>query len=172
VLGVRVHHNAIRFNRREEHNGTCGGEPYGLGYGVAVGPGSAAVEANVFDHNRHDIASNGKPGSFYTAAYNLVLGGAHDHSFDVHGGADRDDATGIAGSAFVIHHNTFLQSRRPAVLLRGIPIHGAWVYKNETVHDRESDAFRQMNSFGRLFVRDNGTGIKRPPLERPSSGGP
>ena len=99
---------------------------YGLGYGVVVGPGSAAIEANVFHHNRHDIASDGRPGSFYTATYNRVRGGAVDHSFDVHGGSDCNDATSVAGSGFVIHHNTFEESNKPAVRLRGIPIRGAW----------------------------------------------
>jgi hypothetical protein len=101
ILGVRVHHNVMRFNRRREHNGTCDHD-YGLGYGVVVGPGSANIEANVFDHNRHDIASDGTPGASYTATYNLVLTGAVDHSFDVHGGKDRKDCTNVAGSAFVI----------------------------------------------------------------------
>jgi hypothetical protein len=129
VQGVRVHHNVIQFNRRHEHNGTCGDHAYGLGYGVVVGPGSATIEANVFDHNRHDIASDGLPGSQYTAAYNLVLDGAVEHSFDVHGGKDRDDCTNIAGTAFVIRHNTFLQAHKPAVRMRGIPMTGAWIYK-------------------------------------------
>lgn len=102
VQGVRVHHNVIQFNRRHEHNGTCGPHAYGLGYGVVVGPGSATIEANVFDHNRHDIAADGSPGEFYTATYNLVLDGAVEHSFDVHGGADRcasDNHTGCLGIA-------------------------------------------------------------------------
>jgi hypothetical protein len=161
VQGVRVHHNVIRFNRRQEHNGTCKSEPYGLGYGVVVGPGSVAVEANVFDHNRHDIASGGRPGSFYTATYNLVLGGAVDHSFDVHGGTDREDATNIAGSGFVIHHNTFVESDQPAVHLRGVPIRGAWVYKNETSADTEGRAFIQDLPPGRFHVTDNKTGVRR-----------
>ena len=170
VQGVRVHHNVIQFNRRIEHNGTCGSHRYGLGYGVVVGPGSATIEANVFDHNRHDIASDGKPGSFYTATYNLVLGGAAGHSFDVHGGRDRDDTTNIAGSGFVIHHNTWVQSDTPAVVLRGVPIRGAWVYKNETSDDKESDAFTQLSAFAlvnasdrRFSVRDNATSVKRSP---------
>ena len=163
VQGVRVHHNVIRFNRRQEHNGTCGSDAYGLGYGVVVGPGSVAVEANIFDHNRHDIASGGRPGSFYTATYNLVLGGAVDHSFDVHGGTDREDATNIAGSGFVIHHNTFVESDKPAVRLRGVPIRGAWVYKNETSDNKEADAFTQINARGRFNVTDNATSVRRNP---------
>lgn len=159
VMGVRVHHNVIQFNRRQEHNGTCGDHDYGLGYGIEVSPGSAIIEANVFDHNRHDIASDGTPGAYYTAIYNLVLTGAVGHSFDVHGGVDRADCTDIAGSAFEIHHNTFLQSRESAVVIRGIPLKGAWMYKNETHDDDEGDAFKQTNAHGNFFVEDNRTNI-------------
>jgi hypothetical protein len=162
VQGVRVHHNVMQYNRRQEHNGTCGRD-YGLGYGVVVGPGSVTIEANVFDHNRHDIAASGTPGTHYTAAYNLILGGAVQHSFDVHGGADRKDCTNIAGSAFVIHHNTFLQAHEPAVRLRGIPMQGAWIYKNETRDDSQSDAFNQVNASGNFSVVDNATNVNRFP---------
>jgi hypothetical protein len=170
VQGVRVHHNVMQFNRREENDGTCG-KNYGLGYGVVVGPGSAVIEANVFDHNRHDIASDGSPGAFYTAVYNLVLDGAVDHSFDVHGGEDRGDCTNIAGSGFVIHHNTFLQAHDPAVLIRGVPMQGAWIYKNETRDDEEGDAFDQTNASGNFHVSDNRYNINRFPAWRVSFGG-
>ena len=73
-----------------------------------------------------------RPARIYTATYNLVLAGAVEHSYDVHGGKDREDCTNVAGSGFVIHHNTFLQAHKPAVRLRGIPIKGAWIYKNTT----------------------------------------
>jgi hypothetical protein len=171
VQGVRVHHNVIQFNRRHEHNNTCGAHNYGLGYGVVVGPGSATIEANVFDHNRHDIASDGSPGAHYTAIYNLVLDGAVEQSFDVHGGADRKDCTNIAGTAFVIHHNTFLQSHKPAVRMRGIPMTGAWIYKNETRDDDQSDAFNQINSSGNFTVEDNATSINHFPAWFISFGG-
>jgi FG-GAP-like repeat len=171
VQGVRVHHNVIQFNRRHEHNNTCGSHNYGLGYGVVIGPGSVTIEANVFDHNRHDIASDGRPGAHYTATYNLVLAGAVQHSFDVHGGEDRGDCTNIAGSAFVIHHNTFLQSHKPAVRMRGIPMTGAWIYKNETRDDEIGDAFNQINSHGKFTVDDNLTSINRFPAWFISFGG-
>jgi hypothetical protein len=174
IMGVRVHHNVIQFNRRREHNGTCGGNPYGLGYGVEIGSetgGSAIIEANVFDHNRHDIASRGGSGSSYTAIYNLVLTGAVEQSFDVHGGKDRKDCTNIAGAAFIIHHNTFLQSRKPALIIRGIPISGAWIYKNETHDDQTGDAFSQINSSGNFFVSDNKTSVDKFPAWFISFGG-
>jgi hypothetical protein len=171
VQGVRVHHNVIQFNRRHEHNNTCGSHNYGLGYGVVVGPGSATIEANVFDHNRHDIASDGSPGAHYTATYNLVLDGAVEQSFDVHGGADRKDCTNIAGTAFVIHHNTFLQSHKPAVRMRGIPMTGAWIYNNETCDDDEGNALNQINSSGNFTVEDNATSINHFPAWFVSFGG-
>ena len=170
VIGVRVHHNVFQFNRREEHNGTCD-KDYGLGYPISVGPGSAIIEANVFDHNRHDIASDGQPGASYRATYNLVLTGAVSHSFDVHGGADRDDCTNIAGSAFVIHHNTFLQSSEPAVRIRGIPMRGALIYKNETHDLHAGHAFSQINAFGNFSVFDNRTGVNKFPAWFISFGG-
>lgn len=170
VMGVRVHHNVFQFNRREEHNGTCP-TAYGLGYGVNVGPGSAMIEANVFDHNRHDIASNGEPGSFYTATYNLVLTGLVQHSFDVHGGKDREDCTNIAGSAFVIHHNTFLHSNKPAVKVRGIPMKFASIYKNETRDNSMAHAFVQSNSSGNFSVTDNHTNVNKFPAWFISFGG-
>jgi hypothetical protein len=160
IMGLRVHHNVIQYNRRIEHNGTCDTK-YGLGYGVEVQSGSATIEANVFDHNRHDIASRGEAGAYYAAIYNLVLTGAVDHSFDVHGGVDRKDCTNVAGSAFVIHHNTFLASSEPAVTIRGIPMLGAWIYKNETHH--RAEAFLQINSSGNFSVSDNMTGVNKFP---------
>jgi hypothetical protein len=171
IQGVRVHHNVIQFNRRQEHNNTCGRHNYGLGYGVEIDVGSVTIEANVFDHNRHDIASGGLPGAYYTAIYNLVLDGAVEQSFDVHGGADHHDCTNIAGTAFVIHHNTFLQSHKPAVEMRGIPMTGAWIYKNETRDDDEGHAFKQINSHGNFQVEDNATSINRFPAWSVSFGG-
>ena len=173
ATAVRVHHNVLQFNRRQEHNGTCDknseNNNYGLGYGVRVDSGSVDIEANVFDHNRHDIASNGLPGTFYTAAYNLVLDGAVSHSFDVHGGKDRGDGTDVAGSAFDIHHNTFLQAPlTPAVLIRGIPVCWATVYRNETRADSPDTAFQQSSAFGNFFVRDNATRVSRFPMWRVS----
>src|SRR5262249_47581340 len=126
---------------------------------------------NVFDHNRHDIASDGLPGAHYTATYNLVLDGAVEQSFDVHGGADRKDCTNVAGSAFVIHHNTFLQSHKPAVRMRGIPMAGAWIYKNQTRDDDEGDAFNQINSSGNFTVEDNASHTNLFPAWSVSFGG-
>ncbi len=164
VIGLHVHHNHVHHNRRQEHDGTCkkDGErwEYGLGYGVSMNRGYALVEGNNFDNNRHDVASRGEPGAQYEARYNVVGLGGIQHSFDVHGGADRDtcDAeagTSIAGTFVVIHHNTVLQTSKPVVHVRGIPLRGAWIYKNQVRHTTAAAAFKQSHTFGRFFVEDN-----------------
>jgi hypothetical protein len=146
VYGALVQHNHIHHNRRRVTKDGC--RAYGLGYGVVVSTtGWSLVEANLFDHNRHDIATDGTPNTNYEARYNLVLNGAVEQSFDVHGGDDRKDGTHIAGHRFQVHHNTFLQSHKPAFSLRGIPTNGAWVYANEFRHAgaccSRGDAVRQ-----------------------------
>lgn len=157
VHGLQVHHNHIHHNRREVAGSRlCRG--YGLGYGVVTWQqGNVLVEANLFDHNRHDIASDGRPGTMYEARYNLVLSGAWSQSFDVHGGADRHDGTDIAGNLFNIHHNTFLQGSSQAFLLRGRPVTGAYVWANDFRHRNLSEAVRQKNASGNLWIWDNTT---------------
>ncbi len=159
VIGLRVHHNWVHHNRRQEHDGTCwkDGErwAYGLGYGVSISRGHALVEGNNFDNNRHDVASDGAPGSQYEARYNVVGLGAIQHSFDVHGGADRGTCNDVAGTFVLIHHNTVLQTNKPAVHVRGVPLRGAWIYKNQVRHTSASAAFKQSNAFGRFYVEDN-----------------
>lgn len=82
--------------------------PGGNGYGIAVKHGAKAlIERNVFDFNRHAIASEGAPGTGYVAQHNLVLKGGgvhcldvgpidficgHTHQFDVHGSKNRGQA--------------------------------------------------------------------------------
>lgn len=162
VWGVQVQHNHIHHNRRQVTASGC--RAYGLGYGVVVSSsGHALVEANLFDHNRHDIASDGAPGTAYEARYNLILPGAVQHSFDVHGGADRGDGTDIAGTLFWVHHNTFLQSNKPAFRIRGVPIGEARVYQNEFRAATQSDAANQVNASGRFYVYDNRCGMNQLP---------
>ena len=154
VAGVRVQHNHIHHNRRQMRLDGC--RAYGLGYGVVVEhSGHVLVEANLFDHNRHDIASDGRPGTRYEARYNLVLNGAVQHSFDVHGGADRGDGTDIAGTLFNVHHNTFLQANKPAFRIRGVPQIAANVWANEFRHLYAAAAANQVNATGNFYAWDN-----------------
>lgn len=154
--GVHVHHNSIHHNRRVVEDTTtdpehgCAEGAYGLGYGVNISGTHVLVDANRFNDNRHDIASSGSPASGYTARYNLVLSYGTSHSFDMHGfGEQRSigaDPPYEAGDRMVIHHNTFLITNYPAIVIRGIPRSGAWIYQNqfaglpETIMQRNVDA--------------------------------
>lgn len=132
---LHVHDNHIHHNRRElVGSKTPGCGDYGRGYGVHVGTGAhAIIERNIFDYNRHDIASNGDAGTVYHAQYNLVLGGGIGHSFDVHedNESDQNGGTGKAGYYFAIHHNTFQQNNYASIRIRAVPELGADVYDNE-----------------------------------------
>jgi hypothetical protein len=170
VAGVRVQHNHIHHNRRQMRLDGC--RHYGLGYGVVVDDsGHVLVEANLFDHNRHDIASDGEPGTRYEARYNLVLNGAVQHSFDVHGGADRGDGTDIAGTLFNVHHNTFLQAHKPAFRIRGKPEIAAKVWANEFRHLYAATAANQVNASGSFYAWDNLIAVNHFPAWFVSFGG-
>ncbi|HSO34038.1 MAG TPA: FG-GAP-like repeat-containing protein [Labilithrix sp.] len=126
---VSVHDSYIHNN---QHVG-------GNGYGVETGPGAyAKIERNVFDFNRHAIASSGAAGTGYQADHNLVLkgGGYHDkwyneytHLFDVHGDANCPDIPGNqhtwncgnAGDQYWITNNAFQFTNDLSVKLRGVP---------------------------------------------------
>lgn len=125
VLGIHIHHNHIHHNRRQERTSGC--RHYGLGYGVRTDKGYALIEYNLFDHNRHDIASSGLPGSSYTARRNWSVEGLVSHSFDMHGCPDRPDHPECkedkkaAGESLDIYDNIFMQSSREGFVIRGIP---------------------------------------------------
>jgi hypothetical protein len=136
---VWVHDNFIHNNmhlRRE-------------GYGVAVYESAyALIETNVFDYNRHAIASSGDPGTGYYAVGNLVLdhggvGGVplpfawHTHMFDVHGTQDcygSGSYCGPAGEYFVYTDNTILYTKGTAIKVRGKPSAGAFATRNVFAH--------------------------------------
>jgi len=100
---VQVTDNFIHHN--QQHDG-------GKGYGVkTTAGGKAFISRNVFDFNRHAIASNGSAGTGYTATNNLVLKGGgvhcldmgflgswicgHTHQFDVHGSGSEWCVNGV-----------------------------------------------------------------------------
>ena len=116
--GHHVHHNHIHHNQRK-----------GLGYGVSHGTAFSLIEYNLFGWNRHSIAGTGSPPSGYTARHNLEAGPSLSHSFDMHGGRDRNDGTQIAGTRIEIYSNTFL-GRTRAIAIRGRPEEQALIYGN------------------------------------------
>ncbi len=156
--GVTVDHNHIHHNQRQELPApTCRG--YSLGYGVVISTGAtpqgggpqasdATIEANLFHHNRHDIAADGNRGSSYTARYNLIHDARISHSFDVHQGDQvipgGVEPNGIAGESFEIAHNTFLQDTQRAIVLRAVPSVGAHIHDNEFRTDDPERAIWQV----------------------------
>jgi hypothetical protein len=138
LSNVTVDHNHIHHNRRYESDKSCSTYSRGLGYGVHTDRGNVTIEANIFDHDRHDIASSGLPGTIYHAGYNLSVEGGDDHNFDVHGCKDKanksnslcDPDITVSGYHISIYDNTFLQSNVDSVVVRGKPQDYAHVYNN------------------------------------------
>ena len=141
---AKIYHNYIHHCQRE-----------GLGYGVCLDKSSAIIEGNLFNWCRHAIAATGRPRTEYKARYNLVLEYANGHSFDMHGGADREDGTDIAGQKVLIHHNTFLATDVAAVVIRGRPLEVSKIHHNFFKHKSIDAAVKQTNFKGNLEVYDN-----------------
>lgn len=125
---VRVRHCFLHHNQRLR-----------LGYGVHLDQADALLEANLFDWYRHCVAGSGRPGTSYEARYNYVLPNASGHAFDMHGGADRNDGTDIAGDQIKIHRNIVEAAQFPAVVIRGRPRVGLEISENQF---RNSDPAR------------------------------
>jgi hypothetical protein len=163
---VWVHDNFIHHNQH-----------YGReGYGVSVGEsGYALIEKNVFDYNRHAIATHngGNPNGYY-ALRNLVLwnGGMNNgwlnlntHMFDVHGSESCWGAElycGDAGEKFEFRDNTILYDAGTAIKVRGEPSIDAWADHNVFRHPDEwggyvDDAALVQNDPGHNFYSTNNT---------------
>jgi len=153
---ANILYNFIHHNRRA-----------GLGYGVAFDGGSADIKGNLFDYNRHDIAGTGIEGTSYKAYYNVFLENGTGHSVDMHGGADRQDNTDIAGTKIEVHNNRFrLPETRRAVVIRGVPTKEAVIKNNIVDYIYEGKAskregkkyanpFDQLYSKGKMVVQSN-----------------
>ena len=103
----------------------------------------ATIEGNVFDYNRHAVASDGSPYTGYMARFNYVLEQGHcqegshvgcfyNQHLDVHGTGEKGYG-GIAGEYFDIAYTSFrgeqtyyLTKTRPAFMIRGSPTIGAF----------------------------------------------
>ena len=143
--GQIVRENYIHHNAR-----------YGLGYGVMTEAKEALVTKNLFDRNRHAIATPGKPGASYEASENVVFRGTYSHDFDVHGGVDRGDGTNIAGTKFDIHHNRYYSTVSYNFLIRGVP--------QDQVHVRDEE-YAHANITAAVAVSN--VGSSRSPLAHP-----
>ena len=124
-VGNSVHHNHIHHNQRE-----------GLGYGVVLTRGGdeevvVDIHHNRFDYNRHAVAGSGEPGQDYDAWQNLALPHANGHVFDMHGENENTDNGSVwAGGDIRVHENIVLPTTTYALVVRGKPQHGSWLYDN------------------------------------------
>lgn len=79
------------------------------------------ISHNLFNFNRHSIAATGTPKSGYDAFCNVEMGDSLSDYFDMHGGADRNDGTDVAGEYCYIYNNSFLGEKKP-YNVRGRPL--------------------------------------------------
>ena len=153
AVGVHVHHNHIHHNQRQ-----------GLGYGVVLlrggdGDVTVLVEHNRFDYIRHAIAGSGEPGQDYEARFNLVLPNANGHVFDMHGeNENTDNGSELAGGEILIHENAVLVPDQYAMVIRGRPEQGAWLYDNCLVREDADAAADQRYFTGNFHVDESPTG--------------
>lgn len=129
--GGRIHNPSqiVVSNSYIHHNQHPSINDHAAGYGVETGlAATATIAQNVFDFNRHAIASRWDSEG-YVASHNLVLkgGGYHDgfnnpvtHEFDAHGSGN-NGFSGVAGKDFVFDGNAFQFHRDIAIKIRGRP---------------------------------------------------
>lgn len=154
------HHNYIHHNTKLG----CG---YGICPGFNAGDAVPVVEGNIFDFERHSVASHGTVGMSYEARYNLVLEHSISHVFDMHGGTDRGDGTTTAGTIMRIHHNTVRNVDQGAVCIRGLPSYansatraGCWINNNHFFREDDSWCIRQLYDTGRFYESNNQFGVE------------
>ena len=127
IRGVWVHHCYIHHNQAQ-----------GLGYGVCHGNSSESlVEYCLFNYNRHSIAATGAGKTGYIARFNVEMGESLGHCFDIHGGADRGEASNHAGDYCEMYNNTFLAEDHP-YWLRGVPSEYQLFYRNNCLYPYET----------------------------------
>lgn len=139
-----------------EHSFIHHNQYQGLGYGISMDQAESLIRGNLFTANRHSIAGTGRTPSGYEACHNVEMGVTLSHCFDMHGGRDRKDGTQIAGTWMHIHHNTFLQRGRRAIVVRGNPQREVRVEHNWFRHRSEEGAIRAEAG---LVVQHNAWGL-------------
>ncbi|MGM0559043.1 MAG: FG-GAP-like repeat-containing protein, partial [Myxococcota bacterium] len=148
-----IHHNYIHHTQRQ-----------GLGYGVVLTRGgdglvTSLIEWNRFDYYRHAVAGSGEPGQDYHARHNLVTDNAIGHVFDMHGEDENtDNGSELAGGEMLIHDNTVLAGDVYAMVIRGRPQHGAWLYDNCLANSDASSAALQRFHYGNFYVDESPNG--------------
>lgn len=116
----------------------------------------ATVKGNLFDYNRHAVSAWGTSQTRYEAAYNIQ--GTHTTSqiIDMHGGKDRGDGTNIAGDWMKVHHNTFQHTTTSSgVVVRGVPVTGAWINNNWFYNANPASGAVQVYGTGHFYNTNN-----------------
>ena len=139
VSGLNADGMAVVRDSYFHHN-----QKTGLGYGVNVYGGTALIENNVFDYNRHHVAGQrtyaSEAPTNYEVRNNLFQNVNNNSLVDCHGGNDSQDwgnpddpdVTTAAGGTLLIHHNTFEISDECSVAIRGVPAVICSCYNNWT----------------------------------------
>ncbi len=150
IKDIHVHHCYIHHNQTQ-----------GRGYGISHGNGAVSlVEYNLFNYNRHSIASTGAPPTAYVARYNVEMGESLQHCFDMHGGGDfgRTDGTNIAGVYCEMYNNTFLCDANP-YLLRGVPLEYQFFRNNVLINNITDYNWSRLNGEN-VEIKDNVYNLK------------
>ncbi len=152
-----VHHSHIHHTWRQ-----------GLGYGVVLTRGgdelvTVDIAWNRLDYNRHAVAGSGEHGQDYDAHDNLVLEHANGHVFDMHGENEgTDNGSELAGGDIRVHDNTVLVDDNYALVVRGRPDHGAWLYDNCLARSSASTAAKQNYFTGNFWTDEDPSGASAP----------
>lgn len=138
---------------------------FGLGYGVLVDQAEALIAGNIFDYNRHAVASTGRKGSKYIVQHNIFKEGGVDGSWsvDMHGGKDRKDGTDLAGTQAIVKNNTFyVKGKRQAFVIRGRSELMSEVRNNKIfrMDDADVELIQQRDGAGN-FRRQNNVVVQR-----------
>lgn len=135
---------------------------FGLGYGVTTNQAEILVEGNLFNFNRHSIASTGRVNSIYVVRGNIFKeGGNESWAVDMHGGKDKKEGNNIAGTKLEVSNNIFyLKGKAKAVVVRGVPVNPSTVHKNKIIYldNRRTygkNSFSQYNGKGNFRFFDN-----------------
>lgn len=166
-IRVLVHDNYIHHNQRKSVDG------HASGYGVSIGHFAwSKIYQNVFDFNRHSVASAGDMGG-YQAERNLVLkgGGFHGsvfnrdtHVFDIHGTdtcgpvsifSDSVYNCGDAGRTSLFRENTFQYKKDTDIKIRGNPTNLVTIDHNIFVRSDRGAAIELAEDCCRVKVLEN-----------------
>lgn len=110
-----IHHNQLHHNRMHT-----------LGYPFELYNGTALIEWNYFNANRHSITAFGYATNGYEARFNLVGPDAVQHAFDMHSLCENLDRLScsstprkLAGKVCNVHHNVFVLTSHSAFSIQG-----------------------------------------------------